>query len=333
MRKNTVKIMGTSMLVLLLATGCGKVPKLENGQDAVLTLNGSSISVDTLYNEMKDKYALSVLIDLMDKEILNKEYETDKEMKEDINEEINMMIKMYGNGDEAKLLQQTASAWGVSTREQLTDYLALQLKREKAIEDYAKSIVKDDEIDKYYNDKIFGDISAKHILIAPDVASDATDSDKATAEAEALKLANEIITKLNNGEDFDTLAKEYSDDEGTKNNGGLLPDFVEGEMVSEFEEAAKKLEVGKYTATPVKSQYGYHIILKVSQKEKPSKDTVKEDIIKKIAKNNINNDSTLQLTALVELRKKYDVKIEDDSLNTQYENYIQNMKKQLKETN
>ena len=43
------------VVVLVLVTGCGKVPKLENGQDAVVTLEGNDISIDNLYNEVKEK--------------------------------------------------------------------------------------------------------------------------------------------------------------------------------------------------------------------------------------------------------------------------------------
>lgn len=328
MKKNTMKIVGTGMMVLLLATGCGKVAKLENGQDAVVTLKGEKISVDTLYEEMKNKYALSVLIDLMDTEILNKEYKDTKESKQEVKEQIDLMVYQYGGGDEAKLLEQTYSAWGISTMDELTDYLTLQHKRNKAVEDYAKSIVKDDEIKKFYEEKIFGDISAKHILISPEVEENATDAEKKTAEEKALKEAKDIITKLKNGEDFDKLAKEYSDDESNASKGGLLNDFVHGDMVTEFEEAAKKLEKGKYTTTPVKTTYGYHIIYKVNQKEKPELKTVKDDIKEEISKDKLNKDATLQITALEELRKEYKVKIEDKELKKQYETYLENAKKQ-----
>ena len=102
-----------------------------------------------------------------------------------------------------------------------------------------------------YTHLIFGDISARHILIAPDVKSNATDAEKTAANEEALKKANEVISKLKNGEDFSKLAKEYSTDESTKDKGGKLADFAHGDMVEEFEKAAKELEVGKYTTTPV----------------------------------------------------------------------------------
>lgn len=330
MKKNTIKLVGASMALLLVATGCGKVPKLENGQDAVVTLNGENISVDTLYGEMKDKYALSVLLDLIDTEILNKEYKDTDESKKEVQDQIDLMIAQYGQGDEAALLQQTYSAWGIDNMDDLRDYLTLSYKRNKAIEDYAKSIVKEDEINKFYEDKIFGDISAKHILISPEVKDGATDAEKTAAEAEALKTAKEVITKLKNGESFDDLAKEYSDDESNASNGGKLSDFVHGDMVEEFEEAAKKLENGKYTTTPVKTTYGYHIIYKISQKDKPELKTVKDDIIEEIANEKSNDDATLQITALEELRNEYKVSIEDDKLKDQYESYLENAKKQAK---
>lgn len=331
MKKNTIKLVGTTTAILLLVTGCGKVPKLENGQDAVITLSGNNISVDTLYSEMKDKYALSVLLDLMDTEILNQKYEDTDEIKTEIEDEVSLMVKQYGNGSESTLLQQTYSAWGIDNMDDLKDYLKLQYKRNKAVEDYAKSIVTEKEINKSYEDDIFGDISAKHILISPEVTSSMTDAEKTAAEEAALKEANEIISKLKNGEDFSELAKEYSDDESTASNGGTLSDFAHGSMVEEFEKAAKNLEVGKYTTTPVKTTYGYHIIYKVSQKDKPELDKVKEDIIEELANDKLNDDATLQITALEKLREDYKVEIQDDTLKSQYEKYLKNAKESLKE--
>lgn len=318
--------MSTMLIVLVLVTGCGKVPKLENGQDAVVTLEGNDISIDNLYNEVKERYALSALIDMIDTEILNKEYEDNEEQKEEVEAQINSWITQFGN--EQILLQQTYSAWGISTMDELRDYLTLQYKRNLAVEDYAKEIVTDDEINKFYDEKIFGDITAKHILIKPEVTDEMTEEEKTAAEEEALKQAKEIITKLKNGEDFDELAKENSDDEATAADGGALDPFTHGNMSEEFEEAAKNLEVGAYTTEPVKTEYGYHIILKVSQKDKPELKTVKDDIIEEIANDKMLEDTTLQITALEKLREEYNVEIQDDSLKTQYENYLVNAKEQ-----
>lgn len=323
MKKNTMKLLGISMSVLVLVTGCGKVPKLENGQDSVVTLKGDDISVDTLYNEMKEKYALSVLLDLVDTEILNNKYKDTSEIKKEVQDQIDLMKEQYGGED---TLLQVLKNSGIYSLDGLKVILTLQNKRTKAVNDYAKSIVSDSEIEKYYDEYIFGDITAKHILIAPNANSNSTDAEKQNAEEEALKLAKEIITKLNNGEDFDKLAKEYSSDEATKDNGGKLSAFAHGDMVTEFENAAKNLENGKYTTEPVKTTYGYHIIYKISQKDKPKLKTVKDSIVEKISEEKLSEDSTLQVTALEELRKDYKVSIQDDSLKSQYERYLKNAK-------
>ena len=326
MNKNTKKLIGLLTISMLLVTGCGKVPKLENGQDAVVTLKGENISIDTLYQEMKDRFALHILLNLIDEQILNQKYEDTDEIRKEIKDQIDLMIEQYGRGSQATLLQATYEAWGIDNMNDLEDYLKLLKKRQLATEDYAKEIVTDEEINKFYDENIFGDITAKHILIEPDVETDATDAEKTTAEEEALKVANEVISKLNNGEKFEDLAKEYSTDEETKNDGGLLTKFVHGDYEEEFEEAAKKLEVGKYTTTPVKTSYGYHIIYKEAQDEKPELKFVKDDIVEEIAEEKLNEDSTLQVKALEELRKNYEVDIHDDRLKTQYETYLKNEK-------
>ena len=328
MRKNTIKVLGIAMIAMLLVTGCGKVPKLKNGKDAVVTLKGNDISVDDLYGEMKERYALSVLIDMIDREILNKKYKTTDEIKKEVNDLIQLYLTQYANGDEQSLLQQTYQAWGVDTMDELKDYLTIQNKKEKAIKDYAKSQVSEKEINEYYEEKIFGDISAKHILISVNTSENATDAEKQDAENAALEKANEVITKLKNGEEFDALAKEYSDDDSNKDKGGLLPDFVHGDMVSEFEEAALALKDGEYTTTPVKTQYGYHIIYKVSQKDKPKLKTVKDDIIDSLGEQKLKDEPVLNVTALEALRKEYKVSIQDDSLKDQYKRYIKNLKSQ-----
>ena len=97
--------------------------------------------------------------------------------------------------------------------------------------------------DKYYeNFKPFKEYNASHILVKE--------------EAEALQ----IIKKLNGKSDFAIIAKNYSIGP-SKQNGGNLGWFRPGQMVSEFEEATFNLKIGMITKKPIKTKFGYHIIM------------------------------------------------------------------------
>jgi len=206
----------------------------------------------------------------------------------------------------------------------LRSYLSLQFRRNKAVEDYTKESITDKEIKEYYEKEVFGDIKASHILIESEVTDDMTTAEKTAAEEEALKKAKEVISKLKNGEKFEDLAKEYSSDESNKDKGGDLGYFSYGTMEDAFEKATLELKNGEYSKEPVKTSYGYHIILRVDQKEKTELDSIKSDIIDTLVDRKLSEDSTLQITALKELRDEYKMNIQDKELKTQYDNYIQN---------
>jgi peptidyl-prolyl cis-trans isomerase C len=80
--------------------------------------------------------------------------------------------------------------------------------------------------------------------------------------------AKAIIVQLDGGADFSAIAKEKSKDPGSGPKGGDLGYFVAGQMVPEFSDAAFKLEKGQYTKTPVKSQFGWHIIIVDDKRDK-----------------------------------------------------------------
>ncbi len=92
--------------------------------------------------------------------------------------------------------------------------------------------------------------------------------------------AKDIIKQLEGGADFAKLAKEKSTDTGSGANGGDLGYFGDGDMVPEFYAAANKLKKGEFTKDPVKSQYGWHVILLTDRrtKEAPKFEEVKAQI-------------------------------------------------------
>ncbi len=303
------------VIVLGLTTGCGTA-KLSDGKQSVVTFkDNAGISAETLYEKLKDKHGVEVLVNLIDTELLSKEYSKTDSEQDYVDNMFNSYKKQWGD----KFKSYMAYYFGVSTEDELKEYIRLNYRRNAWTEDYAKQQVTDKEINDYYKDYVVGDITASHILIASEATDKMSDSEKKAAEEKALKLAKEIIEKLKKGEKFEDLAKEYSDDSSNSEKGGVLSTFNDRSTLDKnFLESAIKLEVGKYSTTPVKSQYGYHIIYKTKQEDKPELDTVKTSVIAKIANEKIENDSSFASKALVALREKYEMNITDNKLESSY---------------
>ena len=206
----------------------------------------------------------------------------------------------------------------------------MEYKRQKAVKEHVKDEIKDKEIKKYYEENTQGQVKASHILISIDAKKDASDDEKKAAEDKAKKQAEKVIKELEKGKKFEDLAKKYSSDSATASNGGDLGYFDLNDMVSEFSNAVKELKKDEYTKEPIKTEYGYHIILKKDQKAKPKLKTVKKDIIDKLAEQKLNNDNSLYYTALKEIREENKIKWNDDSLKKAYNDYIDELIKTAK---
>jgi peptidyl-prolyl cis-trans isomerase C len=128
---------------------------------------------------------------------------------------------------------------------------------------------------------------ARHILVAQ--------------EAEA----KDIIAKLKKAPgDFQKLAKEKTQDAGSKASGGDLGWFDAKQMVPEFSAALAKLEKGKFTEEPVKSQFGYHVILLEDTRpiQPPPLDQVKPQLSQQLLQQAVKKQvETLKAAAKVEV--------------------------------
>jgi peptidyl-prolyl cis-trans isomerase C len=95
--------------------------------------------------------------------------------------------------------------------------------------------------------------------------------------------AKTIIDQLNKGADFAALAKQYSKDPGAA-QGGDLGFFKKDEMVPEFADAAFALQPGKFTQTPVHTQFGWHVILLVERRtaSAPTFEQARDDLRQKM---------------------------------------------------
>ena len=320
------KIMIPVLAVLLLVTGCKSIPKLENGKEKVVSFKEGGIAVDDLYDEMKSKYALNILLDMIDKEITDGKYEVTDEEKEYIANQKSSENTYYEilYKDSYKTFEQYIRVrYGVNTIEELEDIYRLSYRRNQLIKDYLKENMSESEIKDYFENSYIGDIEASHILITADYNDNATDEEKKEAENKALETAKNIIKELDEGKDFAELAKEYSKD-GSASDGGDLGRFGHGDMVSEFEEAAYALEVGQYTKEPVKTKFGYHIILKTKDYGKGELEDAKDEIIDALVDQKLANEENINYKTLIKVRDDFGITIEDSTIKEHYDNYKNN---------
>jgi len=318
------KVLGI-MCALAVLTGCSNSPKISNGEEVIASVDGKEFTANELYNAMKDQYGTSILINLIDSYIAGQEIGE----SEDASVYADSMISQYKLQYEQYGMdfKQALSNAGYASEDAFKEVLISDYKMNEVTKKYLKDDVTDKEIKKYYDEKISEQLDVKHILIIPDVKDGASDQEKSEAEVAAYNKAVDLINMLNQGADFDKLARDNSQDTATASNGGVINNVTKEGYVKEFYDAAYALEEGKYTTEPVKSEYGYHIIYLVKKNGKESLDNLKDTIKDSIVTDKLQNDQNLKQTTWDKIRSKYNLSIADTKLSNTYKSTIENLGK------
>jgi peptidyl-prolyl cis-trans isomerase C len=227
-------------------TGSASAPTVKK-EDAIASVNGQYISKKTLEDLEKDLAQRS--------HGQAPAFPKEKLVDELVQREILVQDAVQKKLDQTPevIVQLDAARKAILTQASLQAYL-------KA------NPITDADIKKEYDSKVGGangtEYKASHILVK--------------TEDEAKKL----IAELDKGAKFAKLANKHSLDAKESQNGGDLGWFSPSQMVAPFSEAVAKLEKGKYTKTPVKTQFGWHIILSEDSRKQtpPPMEAVKEQL-------------------------------------------------------
>lgn len=293
-----------------------RIATLKNGTQPVAEIDGYTVTANDLYEDMKDVYSISSLLDKIDNKILVEKYPETDEMNDELKQQAESYYsayKQYYKMDKETFLSNN----GFGSEKAFLEYLRLQYRRNKYAEDYIKTLISDKEVEKYYEDKVYGDINTKHILVKVD--SSASDEDKKKAE----DLAKEIISKLNDGKSFDEVKEEYKDQITYEELGYKS---YNANLESAYMEAMQKLENNSYSKEPVKTSYGYHVIYRIDQKEKPALEDVKEEIIDSLVSEKKSEDKNISYVALDKMREESGLKFSDTVLEKKYNTYMSQYK-------
>ncbi len=315
-----LKKYGLLLCLPLLLVGCGNEVVLQDGKQVVAEVEGKQVTAEELFDLLKDEYGTGAVMTLID------EYITSQELTEEMIEtaEANALSEFqYYQSLYTTNWADFLANYGFKSDDEFMDVLLLSQKQNLTLEKYIKeNVITEDEINEEYETNIYGEISARHILISPEVTDDMTDDEIKQAEQDALDKANNLIAELegssNLEEDFIALVADNSADTGTASNGGLLENFTnQSGLVDEFWEASLELEVGELSDA-VETEFGYHIIYKVSQNEKPSLDTVRDSIISDLTDAVLTEENAVYVYWAA-LREKYNFQIHDSILDENYQ--------------
>ena len=307
-------VLATVLVVIIIWPD--RIAKLKDGTEPVAEIDGMILTADELYENMKEIYSISALLDKIDNKILEEKYPETEEMNDELQSEAENYYNVY-NQYQGISKEEFLSNNGFSSEKAFIEYLRLQYRRSKYAEDYVKSLVTESEINKFYEDEVYGDINTKHILVKVD--SSATDEEQKEAE----DLAKEIISKLDEGKTFDEVKEEYKDQITYEELGYKS---YNANLESAYMEEMQKLEDNSYSKTPVKTSYGYHVVYRIDQKEKPVLDDIKDEVIESIASKKSSEDTNLSYVALDKMREDAGLKFSDTVLEKKYETYMSKYK-------
>lgn len=292
--KNYVK--KTAAVLAALGVALSMAACSNGSSSTVASYKGGKITQQQYYDEMKKSQSgQSTLANMIIYRALNEQYGS-KVSSSEVNKQYNNYKKQYGSQFSA-VLQQNGM-----TPSSFKQNLKTNLLSEAALKDIKKvTKAQEKKAWKTYQPKV----TVQHILV----------SKKSTAQ--------KIIKELKAGKSFASLAKKYSLDTATKNNAGKLPAFdsTDTTLDPSFKTAAFKLKTGEVTSTPVKSQFGYHVIKMIKH---PSKGTFAEHkkTIDNLIYASMAQDQTTMREVIATVLKRANVSIKDSDLKNVLSSYV-----------
>lgn len=253
MKKSLLKLSTIALTAATLLTSGASVAFAQD--DAIATIGETTITQDQFYEAMKNLSGEVTLRTMILEEVLKQNVEDAEALQTAADEEVQAQVEEAG-GEEA--FDQLLAYQQLGTIEEYTYQVFVRNMFQNVVEQHID--MSDEAIQTYYDESYQTPMEAQHILV------------------ETEEEAQNVLTRLEEGEEFDALAQELSLD-STAANGGLLGEFTEGQMVPEFEEAVKNGTNGEVVPEPVESEYGFHVIKVLNNGEKQPLDEIRDEVV------------------------------------------------------
>lgn len=297
-------LVGVSLGLIIMNILTPKKAVQLNDDNIIFTINDKQLDAKLYYEYLKKQNGIEVLRNIIDNIILEPMYKENEKIIQYINKKADDDIKYYISYT-SKTEKDFYESVNVKNRDEYLEKLKLDYRRSLYYEKYLKSLIKDEEINNYYDNKVFGDIKTKYIAISKD-------------NSNGEEILNEIIEKLNNGYIYDDIILEYKDII-TYNDLGYISYNMEN--YETYLNTLLAMEDNTYTSNYVETFYGNTIIFREDQKEKTSLTDAKNDIINILIKEIDKNDPKLFERTLIELRKSNNIQFNDETIESVYNKY------------
>jgi parvulin-like peptidyl-prolyl isomerase len=292
---DSIPVLKPDEKVTLIALDCGNITNYDVMPELYRAVNGQ-LDITEVPSEHIVNYINQVAISLADKNMLMADAADQgiEVSEEDIQTEMEQIWSNPRFGGSEEAFKDYIESQGFTmdmVRQDIRDGLIFQAYLEQVID--PEIDVPEEVLREAYKEPVSA--SVRHILLS-------TQGQNPEEKAETRKKMEGILKRARSGEDFSELAKEYSEDPGSKEQGGLYENFSRGQMVPAFDEAAFSEPVGSITDI-VETQFGYHIIKILDRK---SETRPFEEVRDSLRANELSSLRNAAIEAkLEELKEKY----------------------------
>lgn len=302
---DSIPVMNPNKKVTLIKLNFGDVTNFDVMPEFYRAVNGQ-LDLNEVPAQQVKNYISQVAVSLADKNMFMQDADemgivvSEEEMQAEL-EQIWSNPRFGGSEESFKEYVESQGFTMEMVRKDIQEGLKFQKYLEEVIDPQID--VPEELMREAYKEPVSASI--RHILLS-------TQGQSPEEKAETRKKMEDILDKARSGEDFAELAEEYSEDPGSKDNGGLYENFTRGQMVPEFDRVAFSEPVGSITDI-VETQFGYHII-KILERESETRpyeevrDSLREDQLSSLrnaeieekleelkAKYNYNDDPLLEM--------------------------------------